>query len=127
MPFDRNGLLSGYRQWPRGAALYDQDLERIMLQFGTHFCIHQFFAFAASHCLRQISWHDFFCANAGADTDSKPSATTADTTFIILSTPKERWRAYRPEVWRTMSPAGALAVFYVLLMLARASRPRRSG
>ena len=65
-----------------------QDLERVMLQFGTHFCMHQFFAFAASHCLRQTSWHDFFCAKAGADTNGKPSAATTATIFSMLFPPE---------------------------------------
>ena len=85
-----------------------QDLERVMLQFAVHFCRHQLFAFADLQVLRQVSWHDFFCAKAGADANSKLSAATIDKTFIMLSPPKALRKAYRAVTAEAMSqPEGA--------------------
>jgi hypothetical protein len=61
-----------------------QDPERFMLQFGTHFCMHQFFALAVSQYFRQTSLHDFFCAEAGADANKKPSAVITTKIFMLF-------------------------------------------
>jgi len=60
-----------------------------MLQFGTHFCMQKFFEFAGSHRLRQISWHDFFCAKAGADANARPSAATTTVIFSMCLPPNK--------------------------------------
>ena len=92
----------------------DQDLERLMLQFGTHFCMQKFFEFAVSHSLRQTSWHDFFYAKANAEANSKPTAATVKT-FIMLLPPKAQQEGRTKSLSRRQAgsqfPAGRCAIF----------------